>query len=1361
MVANPVRCTTSKSRSIFNACWVLILMISQSPSLSRADDLQSTARPLGVYAKVDVEAAISGFTNSASPSTAELHGLVRTLYADLLANPAISGITVGQHWDHIEPYDPTNSPAGSDGYDWSYLDDAFAEANAANKSVQLIITPGVDSPPWLLLTNICSCDGLFTNSGIAPTNCGTVTFTNFPEVQHSDGSVMPLPWNLVYKAAWQDFLIHLNARYGFNPAFVSIAVAGPICGSPEMILPTTAFGSTQISGTNADDAWNILITNSFPSISEYRNTDQVFIDQWEQTIEMYEQIFAGVTLCLSPDAGDQFPFTNHIVKPHSDNVLYAMDCLASINSTKKNTNLYQDCLPCEAKTEILSYFATVEGPNGKSTRVGGMTASSSDTLLTGDIGIAGVKLLTSLMPPSPPFRGGAEFDHPVSGDQKEGCLDPANTNCRPTTVEAAYHILTVFFNQTPAAGFYNGTVGTNYIQYLEIPYVDVEYAETNWCPDTNSPTLGSTSLQDLLNRASHDLFAMAGLQLPLPPPTCHSVGPLATSGTQGQFSFTTNSDGASVTITSYTGGGGALTIPGTLGALGGLPVTGIGTNAFAGDAMTAVTMPDSLVSIGDGAFAYCFALTNVSIPDSVTNIGTNSFGGCIELTAINVDTNNPAYDSVGGVLFNKSQTALIQYPGGLGRSYTIPKGVTTIGDAAFDFCQNLRSVTIPKSVTSIGNNAFEDCFNLANVTIGSGVITIGADAFDYCQSLTNITIPDSVSSIGDGAFEDCASLTNVTIGSGVTSIGDSPFEYCGSLAVINVDMGNTFYSSLDGVLFDKSQTTLIEYPAGNLATSYTIPNSVTTIGDSAFEYCGSLTIVIIPNSVASIGADAFNNTSLTNVTIPNSVTSLGARSFEYCPLTSVIIGSGVTNIGEQEFSGCSSLTSLTIPNSVTSIGDEAFLDCTSLTNVTIPNSVSSIGDDAFEDCASLTNVTISSGVTSIGDSPFEYCGSLAAINVNRGNIFYSSLDGVLFDKSQTTLIEYPAGNLATSYKIPKGVITIGDSAFFRSGLTNVTIPNSVTNIGEGAFEDCFSLANVTIGSGVTTIGDSAFEYCSSLTSITIPNSVASIGADAFNKTGLTSVTIPNSVTSLGPRSFEYCPLTSVIIGSGVTNIGEDEFSGCTSLTNVTIGSGVTTIGDSAFEYCSSLTSVTIPNSVTSIGDEAFLDCTNLTNVTIGSGVTTIGDDAFANCPLNTAIIPNSVTSIGDYAFVSCLNLASVYMEGSAPSLGGTNVFVYDNNVTVYYLPGTTGWGTNFAGVPTALWTPQVLTSDSSFGVQTNQFGFDVTWADGMSVVVEASTDLANHVWSPLATNTINGGSYYFSDPQWTNFPNRFYRIRSP
>ena len=484
-------------------------------------------------------------------------------------------------------------------------------------------------------------------------------------------------------------------------------------------------------------------------------------------------------------------------------MLCALDCLAGINSTNKKSNLYQACLPCEAKTEILSYFARVEGPNGKSTRVGGMTASSPDTLLTGDIGIAGVKLLTSLVPPSPPFRGGAEFDHPVSGNQQRqqvGCPDPSNTNCQPTTVEAAYNLLTVFFNQTPVAGFYHGTVGTNYIQYLEVPYVDVEYAEANWCPDTNSPTLGGASLQDLLNRASRDLFAMAGLALPLPPPTCHSVGPLAVSGTQSQFSFTTNSDGTSVTITSYTAGDGALTIP---GALGGLPVTAIGTNAFAGDAMTSVTMPDSLVSVGDGAFACCFTLTNVSIPAGVTSIGTNSFGGCIKLTAINVDTNNPAYDSVDGVLFNKSRSALLQYPGGLGGSYTIPKAVTTIGDAAFDFCQSLRSVTIPAGVTRIGDGAFEDCFSLANVAIGGGVTTIGDHAFDHCQSLTNITVPDSVSSIGDGAFEDCAGLTNVTIGSGVTSMGASLFAYCGNLAAINVDIGNTVYSSLDGVLFDK------------------------------------------------------------------------------------------------------------------------------------------------------------------------------------------------------------------------------------------------------------------------------------------------------------------------------------------------------------------------------------------------------------------------------------------------------------------------------------------------------------------------------------------------------------------------------
>ena len=280
----------------------------------------------------------------------------------------------------------------------------------------------------------------------------------------------------------------------------------------------------------------------------------------------------------------------------------------------------------------------------------------------------------------------------------------------------------------------------------------------------------------------------------------------------------------------------------------GATVTCIGNGAFGWcKSLTGVTIPDSVTSIGDGAFEGCTSLTSVTIPDSVTSIGGDTFRYCTALTSV-----------------------------------TIPNSVTSIGGWAFYNCTSLTSVTIPDSVTRIGDWAFYNCTSLTSVTIPNSVTSIVNGVFNGCESLTSVTIPDSVTSIGSYAFSGCSSLTSVTIPDSVTSIGNGAFASCTSLTGIWVAEGNNDYSSdASGVLFNKDKITLVQCPG--TFREYTIPDSVTSIGEQAFMGCSSLTSVTIPDSVTSIHWGAFYDcTSLASVTIPDSVTSIGAWAFRDC-----------------------------------------------------------------------------------------------------------------------------------------------------------------------------------------------------------------------------------------------------------------------------------------------------------------------------------------------------------------------------------------------------------------------------------------------------------------------------------------------
>jgi hypothetical protein len=326
---------------------------------------------------------------------------------------------------------------------------------------------------------------------------------------------------------------------------------------------------------------------------------------------------------------------------------------------------------------------------------------------------------------------------------------------------------------------------------------------------------------------------------------------------------------------------------------------------------------------------------------------------------------------------------------------------------------------------------------------------------------------------------------------------------------------------------------------------------------------------------------------------------------------------------------------------------------------------------------------------------------------------------------------------------------------------------TVTGIQQHAFINNYSLTSVTIPGSITNIGDAVFYSCRNLTNATISNGVTSIGGDMFNEClSLTSVSIPDSVTNIGNGAFDDCPLTSAVIPGSVTSIGESAFAGCDLLTNDMIANGVTSIEAQAFEDCHSLKCVELPNTLTNIGYAAFANCYVLGNVTIPSSVIGPGDLAFAaDDSLTNATFAKGATGIAHGMFAACPNLTGVFFSGNAPALDGYAgdgpVFSYDTNVTVYYLIGTTGWSNTYQGVPAVLWNPQIQTSDGYFGVRSNQFGFNITCTNSIPIVIEACTNLANPVWTPLTNVSLTNGSFYFSDPQWTNYPGRFYGIGFP
>ena len=652
--------------------------------------------------------------------------------------------------------------------------------------------------------------------------------------------------------------------------------------------------------------------------------------------------------------------------------------------------------------------------------------------------------------------------------------------------------------------------------------------------------------------------------------------------------------------------------------------------------------------------------------------------------------------------------------------------------------------------------------NIPSEIEGKPVVIIGSYAFYNSAGLTSITIPSSVASIDQAAILGCTGLTSIKIPNSVTSISVNAIVGCTGLSSIYVDSQNVNYSSLDGVLFNKTRTELITCPAGR-AGSYNVPGSVNSIGQYAFSSCISLVSITIPDSVISIGQYVFSYSGITSISIPDSVTYMDQYAFYNCPdLTAVSIPESINRIRFYTFSGCSSLESIVIPGSVTTIENDAF-SYSGLTSVTILGSLSYLGNNSFSGCIRLTSFTAMGTITSIGSRVFmgsknllwaKFEGNAPAstdsysfyqvpprfiiyytqgktgwttpqwngcntVSTNPESDFNYSVNG-----NAVSITGYKGSGLDVSIPLTiegKPVTSVGDSAFSGLGITSLTVPFSVTAIGESAFSNCQSLTSIAVLGWVASIGDYAFNGCSSLFLAEFEsNAPTAFGDRVFDNTAPNFIIYhtPDSTGWAEPVWHDYntnCynranDFRYTFNGSNVTIVRCKITEGTVSIPPMIRGKPVTVIGDNTFHDSHWVTSVTIPNSVTSIGNYAFAGA-NIFSITIPDSVISIGDRAFYACRnLISVTIPASATNISDYAFYDCGNLLWAKFKGGLKSLGQFVFYYASENFVIYYPEGAEGWTTPKRG----LYNTVPYRSEGEFEYMVNAGAVTVTGYSGAS-----------------------------------------------
>lgn len=723
---------------------------------------------------------------------------------------------------------------------------------------------------------------------------------------------------------------------------------------------------------------------------------------------------------------------------------------------------------------------------------------------------------------------------------------------------------------------------------------------------------------------------------------------------------------------------------------------------------TSVTLPKTVISIGDEAFSWMTALEEVKISQDTdagieqavlesywlnnSGIGYRAFYQCEKLTSVEVPT---VLREIGMYAFVNCERL---------QSINLPNGVTRIDEGAFSGCA-FTEISLPESITEIGSCAFKDCDKLTAIEFPPELTELAGGVVSGCKALTEITVPSKVTAIGDGAFYCCLNLAEITFAEDapIDVIGSRAFECCENLTGISLpdtvtEIGTRAFDRCTSLMSVKLPEQLTEVPSYCFSDckrliSVVVPNSVEKIGSSAFSGCTSLETVVIPKNAeityldfAFTGCDAEKLTIYTEegsfvmenldininfgfrcMPVHGAVSAVletedgwkymedgeeGIKIVDYDGgLENLIIpefsDAAVTSVSGRIWKNNTTIKSIQIPDTVAYIGADAFNGCTGLTEINLPSSLEYIGDNALKDCGTIDNKNIPENIKYIGD--YAFCGwtelEKAVIPANVERLGEHAFDGCVKLES----VEFKGASETDL----EGEFEIGNSAFLNCDLKNLELPGNCIGIHEKAFAGNTGLKTVVLPDSMKIISNRVFENCTALESINLPSNLVCVADYVFaGCEKLSGITIPQGAEHIYDGAFSGCKaLSKIEIPDSVNGIDSYAFKDCTGLSEITIPETVTSIGRGAFEGCTGLSEITIPEKVASIGREALKGCTGLTKATIPSKATKIKENAFSGCP---ALTIYTVSDSDALRYAKENSIPYVLLDGGSNTSGGND-----------------------------------------------------------------------------------------------------------